>query len=88
MNPHRKIDVKSHKIEVWPDFSTSILQNEGDVMLCTDVTHKVLRIQTVLEYLYEIYNSTDKSRLYDLAKMKPLGKIILTRYNNKTHKIK
>jgi len=86
-HPDRKIDIRAHKMQVWPGFSTSILQYESDVMLCADVAHKVLRMQTVLEYLYEIYQSTDKSRFYDLAKKKLLGEIILTRYNNKTYRV-
>ena len=79
-HPDRKIDVKAHKMQVWPGFSTSILQYEKDVMLCADVAHKVLRMQTVLEFLYEIYNSSDQHRFYDIAKKKLLGEIILTRY--------
>jgi len=86
-HPDRKIDVKAHKMQVWPGYSTSILQYESDVMLCADVAHKVLRMQTVLEFLYEIYQSTDKSRFYDLAKKKLLGEIVLTRYNNKTYRV-
>ena len=79
-NPENKIDIKAHKMQVWPGISTSILQYESDVMLCADVAHKVLRMQTVLEFLYEIYNSLrDKSGFYDLAKKKLLGEIVLTR---------
>jgi len=87
-HPDRKIDIKAHKMQVWPGISTSILQYESDVMLCADVAHKVLRMQTVLEFLYEIYNTcNNKQGFYDIAKKKLLGEIILTRYNNKTYRI-
>lgn len=87
-NPENKIDIKAHKMQVWPGISTSILQYESDVMLCADVAHKVLRMQTVLEFLYEIYNSLgNKSGFYDMAKKKLLGEIVLTRYNNKTYRV-
>lgn len=79
-HPDRKIDIKAHKMQVWPGISTSILQYESDVMLCADVAHKVLRMQTVLEFLYEIYNTcNNKQGFYDIAKKKLLGEIILTR---------
>jgi aubergine-like protein len=86
-HPDRKIDIRAHKMQVWPGISTSILQYESDVMLCADVAHKVLRQQTVLEFLYEIYGQTDRNRFYDVAKKKLLGEIILTRYNNKTYRV-
>ena len=77
-NPDNKIDITAHKMQVWPGISTSILQYESDVMLCADVAHKVLRMQTVLEFLYEIYNS-NRNGFYDMAKKKLLGEIVLTR---------
>lgn len=57
-------------------------------MLCADVAHKVLRMQTVLEFLYEIYGQCrNKATFYDDAKKKMLGEIVLTCYNNKTYRV-
>jgi len=87
-HPDKKIDIRAHKMQVWPGISTSILQYEKDVMLCADVAHKVLRMQTVLEFLYEIYGQCrNKATFYDDAKKKMLGEIVLTCYNNKTYRV-
>lgn len=86
-NPSKKIDIPAHKMQVWPGISTSILQYEQDVMLCADVQHKVLRQQTVLEFLYELYGSVDQKMFYNIAAKKLIGEIVLTRYNNKTYRI-
>jgi len=87
-HPDHKINVPAHKLQVWPGVSTSILQYEKDVMLCADVSHKVLRQQSVLEFLYEMYNREgDSPRFYDTAKKKLIGEIVLTRYNNKTYRV-
>ena len=78
-NPAKTIDVTAHKMQVWPGLSTSILQYEHGVMLCTDVNHKVLRKQSVLDFLYEIYSATDKAKFFDVAAKKLVGEIVLTR---------
>jgi len=55
--------------------------------LCADVTHKVLRQQSVLESLYELHAKVGEQRFYDLASKQLIGEIVLTRYNNKTYRI-
>lgn len=45
-------------MELWPGYQTSIRQHERDVLLCAEITHKVMRTQT----LYQIMN--DCSRDY------------------------
>jgi aubergine-like protein len=70
-------------------------------MLIADVTHKVLRIgefhrnfacnsltfhiDTVLDYLYELTNTTKNWK--ELATKQLVGQIVLTRYNNRTYRI-
>lgn len=90
-NPEQKIDINAHKMTVWPGFQTSILQWEKNVMLCADVSHKVLRQQTVLEALYELHNSLKNQKkensFHAEATKRFVGEIVLTRYNNKTYRI-
>ena len=52
---------------------------ETEVLLSADVSHKVLRQTTVLEYLYELYGST-QGDFHNIATKKLVGQIILTRY--------
>lgn len=84
-NPKKNIAVPQHKLDLWPGFITSILQYEDNVMLCADVSHKIMRSDTVYDTLNEIY---EYSRNFHEDAVKTLvGEIVLTRYNNKTYRI-
>ena len=67
------------RLELWPGYTTSILQYETDILLSADVSHKVLRQSTVLDYLYELYE-TKKKDFYNEATKRVVGQIVLTRY--------
>ncbi|XP_028415241.1 piwi-like protein 1 [Dendronephthya gigantea] len=85
--PDSPIPIPKHHLELWPGFITSILQYEQNIMLCCEVSHKVLRKETVLEFLYDLQEKLDKRRFYDEATKKVVGEIVLTRYNNKTYRV-
>ena len=67
------------RLELWPGYTTSILPYETDVLLSADVSHKVLRQTTVLEYLYDLYGETSRD-FHNVACKKLVGQIVLTRY--------
>lgn len=74
------------KLEVWPGFVTAVDVYDGGLMLCCDVSHRLLCQKTVLDMLIEIYQR-DKTGYQDKAKKLFIGNIVLTRYNNRTYKI-
>lgn len=39
------------RLEVWPGYVTAVDEYEGGVMLLTDVSHRVLRTETVLDVM-------------------------------------
>lgn len=47
-------------------------------MLCADVQHKVLRMDTVLDFLYELYEQRQRS-FHEEATKKLVGEIVMTR---------
>lgn len=84
-NPKAAVSVERHGLEVWPGFITSIMQAENEILLCAEISHKILRIQSVLDVLKETYQ---RSRDFHRDCMQKLvGQIVLTRYNNKTYRI-
>nr|BAJ07610.1 piwi [Ephydatia fluviatilis] len=85
-NPALAIKVPQHRLELWPGFVTSILQYERSVMLGLDISHKILRMDTVYDFLNDLYNE-DRSRFREMATKKLVGEIVLTRYNNKTYRV-
>ena len=66
---------------MWPGFVTSILQFETSSMLIIDVSHKVLRFRTVLDDMYEVYESCRRAPNFkELVAKKIIGQIVLTRF--------
>lgn len=51
-------------------------------MLLAEVSHKVLRTDTVLDALYEAYNRSrgNQASFHEEAKKAVIGQIVLTRY--------
>uniref|UniRef100_A0A8B9PIZ5 PIWL1 protein n=1 Tax=Apteryx owenii TaxID=8824 RepID=A0A8B9PIZ5_APTOW len=86
-NPSDPISIPNHRLMVWPGFTTSILQYEKSIMLCTDVSHKVLRSETVLDFMYNLYNQVEEQRFRDVCTKELIGLIVLTKYNNKTYRV-
>uniref|UniRef100_A0A8C5Q026 Piwi-like protein 1 n=1 Tax=Leptobrachium leishanense TaxID=445787 RepID=A0A8C5Q026_9ANUR len=86
-NPNDPIDIKTHQLTVWPGFTTSILQYEANIMLCIDVSHKVLRNETVLDVMYNLHSRVGPHHFRDECSKDLIGQIVLTKYNNKTYRI-
>lgn len=64
-----------------PGFITSILKYESETLLCADISHKILRSDTVLEIMYEAFNSCKSTEyFYDEMFKKLVGSIVMTRY--------
>lgn len=57
----------------------TIGQFEEKVMLCADVSHKVLRNENVLEFMMNLYGSVDNSRFAETCEKELVGLIVLTR---------
>lgn len=39
------------KLELWPGYVTSIRQHERDILMCAEITNKVMRLDTLLDIL-------------------------------------
>jgi len=85
-DPVAAMMVPQHKLEIWPGYVTAVHEYEGGVMLCLDVSHKVLRTTTAWNLLQDIYMK-DKENLQVNAQKALLGAVVMTRYNNLTYKI-
>ncbi|KAH8335023.1 hypothetical protein KR067_006945 [Drosophila pandora] len=85
-DPSRPKIIPLAKLEVWPGYVTAVDQFEGGLMLCCDVSHRVLCQQTVLDMLVDIYQH-NVSQYQDCVRKTLVGNVVLTRYNNRTYKI-
>ncbi|XP_072043848.1 piwi-like protein 1 [Amphiura filiformis] len=86
-NPNKPATIPQHHLMLWPGFITSILQYEKDVMLMADVSHKILRSDTVVDILYELLKTKGRGRFKEEATRALVGEIVLTEYNNKTYRV-
>jgi aubergine-like protein len=82
----RPIKIPQHKLELWPGYVTAIQHYEGGLLLVTDVSHRTLRTDTVLDVMYEMYQKYPKNFQEEVARHL-IGRVVLTRYNNRTYRI-
>ncbi|XP_061116607.1 piwi-like protein 1 [Conger conger] len=86
-NPSDPLNIPQHRLTIWPGFTTTILQYESSIMLCTDVSHKVLRSETVLSVMSRLRKECGPEHFPEACAKELLGLIVLTKYNNKTYRI-
>lgn len=73
--------LQAHKIEVWPGYDTVMRQHETDILLCVEITHKIMRLQTVLD----IYEECRRDPRFFQQRI--VKQIVMTNYNNQTYRI-
>ncbi|XP_076679730.1 aubergine isoform X3 [Andrena cerasifolii] len=83
---HSKIEVREFGLELWPGYLTSIRQHENDILMCAEVTHKVMRQQTLLDILNDCYQK-NRHEYKQLFESQVSGLVVLTDYNNNTYRI-
>ncbi|KAG4066173.1 hypothetical protein HA402_014473 [Bradysia odoriphaga] len=79
-----KIDIPQHQLQLWPGYLTSIRQHESDIMLCAEITNKVMRTETIYDILQNCVQN-ERTNYKDPFKNVVLGMTVLTAYNNKTY---
>lgn len=80
------LEVPQHKMQLWPGYVTVINRHEGGLMLVLDVSHRVMKTDTALDFLYELYHS-NRDKFREEAFKQLVGSVVLTRYNNRTYEI-
>ncbi|WAR02492.1 PIWL1-like protein [Mya arenaria] len=87
-NPELSIPIPQHRLVILPGFVTSIVQYESKVLLNLDLSHKILRSDTVLDIMYDLHHRFTEFEHFKTECLRTLlGTIVLTRYNNKTYRV-
>lgn len=55
--------MSNHRLQLWPGYETSIGKYEKDILLCAEISTKVMRQETVLDYLNQC--ASERSRNQD-----------------------
>ncbi|XP_028372573.1 piwi-like protein 4 [Phyllostomus discolor] len=85
--PSEPVEIPQHKLSLWPGFAISVSQFESQLLFSADVSYKILRNETVLEFMAGLCDQTGMSGFTHMCEKRLLGLIVLTRYNNKTYRI-
>eukprot|EP01113_Clastostelium_recurvatum_P033133 TRINITY_DN4349_c0_g1_i16.p1 TRINITY_DN4349_c0_g1~~TRINITY_DN4349_c0_g1_i16.p1 ORF type:complete len:796 (-),score=166.50 TRINITY_DN4349_c0_g1_i16:451-2838(-) len=76
------------RFELWPGYSMHVIRGSGNMAVVTDITHKVLRTETVLDTLRRIREQCrDKNTARQMSQRALLGQVVVTRYNNRAYHI-
>ncbi|XP_072825056.1 piwi-like protein 4 [Vicugna pacos] len=86
-NPSEPVEIPQHKLSLWPGFAVSVSYFERSLLFSADVSYKVLRNETVLEFMTDLCHKTGMSCFTQTCEKQLIGVIVLTRYNNKTYRI-
>ncbi|TDH12488.1 hypothetical protein EPR50_G00047650 [Perca flavescens] len=85
-DPESAVILGKHRLQVWPGYSTGIKRTDGGLYLNVDVSHKVLRNDSVLNIMNMLYQQS-KENFRDECTKELIGSIVITRYNNRTYRI-
>ncbi|XP_057688756.1 piwi-like protein 1 [Corythoichthys intestinalis] len=86
-NAKDPLNIPQHRLTIWPGYASAILRYESSILLCTDVSHKVLRSETVLDFMGNLRQKCSPHSYTDICARELIGLIVLTKYNNKTYRI-
>ena len=79
-DPDAKINLRQYKIDLYPGYVTSIRQHEQDVLMCAELTHKVMRTDTCYD-LFEKY-ANQRGNYQDNYRREIIGSTVMTTYGN------
>uniref|UniRef100_A0A8C1JAI5 Piwi-like RNA-mediated gene silencing 2 n=1 Tax=Cyprinus carpio TaxID=7962 RepID=A0A8C1JAI5_CYPCA len=85
-DPNAVVILGKHRLQVWPGYSTSIKHTDGGLYLIVDISHKVLRNDSVLDVMNLFYQGSRES-FQDVCTKEFVGSIVITRYNNRIYRI-
>ena len=80
-DPKSATQFTAHKLEVWPGYVTSIRQHESKILLCCEIGNKVLRTDTVLDQIEDIFkrSGSNTATFRSSVEKALLGCIVITR---------
>ncbi|XP_015598612.1 piwi-like protein Siwi isoform X2 [Cephus cinctus] len=85
-DPRAKIQITEYMLELWPGYITAIKQHDHGILMCAEISHKVMRKQSILNLLEDARRKNDRDyRAQFLAEV--IGMTVLTDYNNNTYRI-
>lgn len=85
--PERKVQFPQYSIELWPGCIASVSPVQNGIALICDVSHKTIRLDSVLTSITQIQSNTRGGNWKAAVEAELVKGIVLTRYNNCTYRI-
>lgn len=83
-----KIPITQYNLDLINGLSTSIATYENKLLLCAELTHKLLHKNTIHDLMGKIWNDCrTEEQFKEKVTAEIVGRIVMTQYNNKTYKI-
>jgi len=82
----KTVKVAGYPLEVIPGYLTSVLITAYGIQTLVDVSHRVLRTETVYQWMNNQW-TPNKLRSRKRVEKGLLGSIVLTKYNNRTYRV-
>lgn len=80
-----QVPIPDYRLELWPGYVTSIRQHEYDILLCAEISSKVMRMETLHDILDDCIKNFRDSR--EAFARLIIGTTVLTDYSNKTYRV-
>ncbi|OCT90145.1 piwi-like protein 2 [Xenopus laevis] len=85
-DPASSTVLQQYRLQVWPGYAASIRKTDGGLFLLVDITHKIIRSDSVLDIMNILYQQSPENFQDEVTKQL-VGSIVITRYNNRTYRI-
>jgi len=90
-NSAKAHSLDAHNIKVWPGFDARILMKEQGALLNVDVAFKVVRTDSVLNYISQLREKAENARgggdWKEAIETALVGATVVTKYNQKTYRV-
>lgn len=83
-DPDAATPLPNFNLQIWPGYITTVRQQEKELMLCAEITNRILRSDTAYDCIMEIVRKTGDRN--DMSKAL-IGSVVITGYNNKSYRI-
>ncbi|KAL4105103.1 hypothetical protein QTP88_020376 [Uroleucon formosanum] len=86
---NKKIVIPEFRLEVWPGYITTIDEFENGLYMCAEVSHRVLRVQTVFQIMTDIMMNAKNNNTNSIQEIMAVlcGSTVITLYNRQTYRI-
>ena len=86
-DPQAALSLPQHKLELWPGYVIRVGRHKKDILLCCEISQKILRTESVLVQIQQVFKRTGgDSSYYSSVEKLLLGTNVITRCNNLTYR--